>query len=213
MPTTPVKPITAASETDFLRVYKDKINALIEDGVDPSVALLNQIRAYLLGDRVLGPTGLAISSTDLAVASIAFTFQAAGGYYAKAAVTAGTALAAGTIPTNKWGLYKFVIGVNGTIDCLPAAANFTTGYDSEALAIAAMPATTADHAALGYVTVLTAVGSPFVGGTDALQGGTGGNPSSDTNYYDATVNEVQEATGAAIGAAVTAPGIDLIELI
>jgi hypothetical protein len=194
MTTTPVKPITAASETDFLRVYKNKINALLD---------------LLLGDRILSDPALAIGSTDENVASAAFTFQIAGVQYSKAAVAAGTALAAGTIPADKWGLYKFVIGVNGTIDCLAAAANFTTGYDTEAEAIAAIPATTAAHAPLGYITVLTAVGDPFVGGTDALQGGTGGNPASDTNYYDATPTEV---TGAA-GDVVDTDNFYLIELI
>ena len=75
------------------------------------------------------------------------------------------------------------IDAAGTISTLAGAANFTTGYDDEAAAIAALPAVAANNISMGYVAVLTAVGSAFVGGTDALQGGAGGNPSSDTNYY------------------------------
>lgn len=126
---------------------------------------------------------LAIGSTPTAVSSTAFQYAIATAMAFKAAVAAGTALAAGTIPTNTWGVYLFSINAAGTIACTAGAANFTTGYASEALALAALPATPADQASMGHVTVLTAVGSPFVGGTDALEGGAGGNPSSDTNYY------------------------------
>jgi len=139
------------------------------------------------GGAVLDDPALAIGTTDTDVASDAFGFVAArAGVYEKAAVAVGTALAAGTIPADTWGLYRFVIGADGTIDCLAAAANFTTGYASEALAIAVIPDVTADHADLGYVTVKTAVGLAFIGGTDSLKTGVAGNVASETNYYSAT---------------------------
>ncbi len=37
---------------------------------------------------------------------------------------------------------------------------------------------------LGYITVLTGSGLDWTAGTDALQGGAGGDPSDDTNYFD-----------------------------
>jgi hypothetical protein len=138
-----------------------------------------------VGDSALETTGLAIGSTDTAVASDAFHYAIAGAAYRKAAVAAGTALAAGTITADAWGIYRFSIDAAGTITCTAGAANFTTGYATEADAIAALPALPADEADMGYLTVLTDSGNDFIGGTDALQGGASGNPSDDTNYYPA----------------------------
>jgi len=86
----------------------------------------------------------------------------------------------------------------GTTTFTSAANNYTTGYATEALAIAALPAQTADKVRIGYITVLTEVGSPFVFGTDAFEGGAAGNPASVTNYYNTagtadTTNPLWEA--------------------
>ena len=48
---------------------------------------------------------------------------------------------------------------------------------------------------MGHLTVLTASGQPFIAGTDALEGGSSGNPSDDTNYTSAS------ATLTTVGAA------------
>ncbi len=147
--------------------------------------------AKMLSDRVLNSPELAIGSTDTQVASGAFDYQigaAAGGvntFKKKGAVAAGTALAAGTIPINKWGVYLVSIDAAGTITVTGGAANGTTGYASEAAAIAALPATPASQAALGYFTVQTHSGTTFIGTTDALAGGTTGNEAAATNYYNA----------------------------
>lgn len=164
-------------------------------GTLTGAASLNVLTATNNADRVLSATGLVRGSTDTSVANIAFTYQVGAAlgsvntYFAKAAVTAGTALAAGAIPANKWGLYVMSI-IAGTITMTPAAANFTTGYNSEALAKAALVATPAGAAAMGYFTVLTASGQPFIGNTDALAGGSSGNPATTTNYYDAGLGYV-----------------------
>jgi len=134
-------------------------------------------------DGVLNTSTLAIGTGPTTLSSTAFSYLIGTAAYSKAAVATGIALAAGTIPINKWGIYRVQIDAAGTISTLAGAANFTTGYDDEAAAIAALPAVAANNISMGYVAVLTAVGSAFVGGTDALQGGAGGNPSSDTNYY------------------------------
>jgi len=131
-------------------------------------------------------TVLARGSTDTAVGSTAFQYAVARTQYAKAAVAAGTALAAGTIPADKWGLYRLSINASGTFAFAAAAANFTTGYASEAAAIAAIPSTPAGSVDVGYVTVLTAGAQAFVGGTDALAGGASGNPATTTNYSPAS---------------------------
>ncbi len=159
---------------------------------------LNEIRAYLLGNRMLNSGALAIGSTDDQVATGAFSYQIDGVLKTKAAVAAGTALPAGTTPIDKWGVYLVSIDAAGTITVTAGAANFGVGngYATEALAIAALPDTPEDEVAIGYFTVLTEVGSAFVAATDALEGGAAGNPASVTNYYDAGVNDV-----AAIGEA------------
>ena len=126
------------------------------------------------------------------VASTAFYFSISGGASTlKAAVAAGTALPAQTVPANKWALYRLSIIADGTITVTPAALN-TTGYNTEALAVAALPAVPANSAAMGFLTVQTAAGLAFVANTDALAGGTGGNPATTTNYYP------ESSTGAQI---------------
>lgn len=120
---------------------------------------------------VPGSMGLAIGGTTTNVASGAFSFYIAGTKYTKTALPAGTALAAGTIPQNKWGIYRFSINAAGTIAVTPGALNFTTGYASEALAIAALPALPASSADMGYVTVMSTTGGGFIGGTSNLNDG------------------------------------------
>ena len=107
---------------------------------------------------------LAIGSTKSRVASVQFNFYLAGVAYSKAAVAAGTAPPAQTIPQNLWGLFAFSIGSDGTIDAAGAAAN-TDGYASEAAAIAACPAAAASHVLIGYVTVMSTAEAGFVGAT------------------------------------------------
>ena len=104
----------------------------------------------------------------------------------KAAVAAGTAIGAQTVPLDKWALYRLSINAAGTITVTPAAANATTGYANEAAAIAALPALPALGTDMGYITVLTAVGLAWIAGTDALAGGTTGNEALTTNYYPAS---------------------------
>lgn len=124
-------------------------------------------------------------STDTAVASGAFKFSVNGVPEAKAAVTTGTALTAQTVPANTWAVYAFDIASGGAITMLPGALNATTGYSSEALAIAGCPSRVTAKARMGYITVKTAVGLAFVGATDGLAGGSSGNVASTTNYYPA----------------------------
>lgn len=125
---------------------------------------------------------LSIGSTDTRIASAAFPYLLGGTNYSKTAVAAGTALPAGTIPASQWGVYRVSINTAGTIAITAGAANYTTGYASEALAIAALPAVPAGEWNVGYVTV-QASASTFIAGTDALQGGASGNPATTTTYY------------------------------
>lgn len=134
-------------------------------------------------DAPLLVAGLVIGSTDdKKVKSVAFQYVIA--RVASAKATVETALAAGTIPADKWGIYLKSIDTAGSITSTAGAANFSTGYDNEAAAIAALPATPADEISMGRVTVLTKVGFAFIGGTDSLAGGASGNVAATTNYVD-----------------------------
>jgi hypothetical protein len=123
-------------------------------------------------------------STDTAVATGAFRFLITGqaASEAKAAVTTGTALTAQTVPADTWALYVFDVPTGGTIAMTPASLN-TTGYATEALAIAACPPRVSAKARLGYITVKTKAATAWIGATDALAGGSSGNVASATNYY------------------------------
>jgi hypothetical protein len=134
------------------------------------------------GTGVITPGTLGIGTT-VTLATGAQTIQING---VPAAITAQTAQAfgaLGTIPASTWGLISVQRVAAGTTTFVSAAANYTTGYATEAAAIAAMPAITANTVQVGYLTVL-ATSSGWVAGTDALAGGTGGNPATTTNYYN-----------------------------
>jgi len=116
--------------------------------------------------------------------------------------------ALGTIPANMWGLVAVDVVGNGTITLVSAAANYTTGYATEALAIAALPAITSANARVCYITV-QASASTFVFATDALTGGTGGNPATTTNYY--TVAGLYDTTAWTAAQIATLSGTVLVD--
>ena len=143
---------------------------------------LSTLFAGIAGDSVLVQGSLGIGTTvTLATAAQGICINGVPVLVAAQAAQAFGAL--GTIPADTWG----VIGVErvaaGTTTFTSGAANYTTGYATEAEAIAALPAQSADKVRVGYITIL-ASGSGWVAGTDALEGGTGGNPATTTEYYN-----------------------------
>jgi len=151
--------------------------------------LTNDIRDKLLGNYPVTKTGLAIGSTETAVATGALDFTIAGVRYSKAAVVAGTAPGNDVIPEDTYGAVAFDIGVNGTIDAIEAVDN-ATGYASAALAIAGIPAAAAGHARLGTVTA--------IGSEDDFAFGTTNLDADDTTVVYADGETNLEAIGAAI---------------
>lgn len=144
--------------------------------------------------KMVSALGLALSSDGVTIASVpsigttvtlamsAGTITIAGVPVVVAAQTAQALGALGTIPASTWGIIAIDRVAAGTTTFVSGAANYTTGYVNEAAAINAQPAKTANKARVGYITVLASA-SGFVVGTDALAGGTGGNPATTTNYY------------------------------
>ncbi len=99
------------------------------------------------------------------------------------AVAAGTAFTATThdVTADKWGLFLLSVDADGTTFTItPSAA---LNYNTEALAIAALPAVPTDNACMGVVTVQATSGAIFNATTDALAGGSSGTPANATNYY------------------------------
>lgn len=138
--------------------------------IDALQTLTNDIRAKLKGDYIISTTGLGIGSTPANVANIAFDFGINGIVYKKAAITAGTALSGDDVPQSTYGAWRLEVGANGTADIIEAAAN-ATGYASAALAIAGLPALSADHVSMGVVTAINSAAA-FVPGTTDLDAGT-----------------------------------------
>lgn len=179
---------TTAPGSD-LRQETIQFNQAITDTQSQALGLSSS-RVFAWGSTAANNTTNALQtmgrgSTDTAVATGSLRFiitgQAASEF--KAAVTTGTAVTAQTVPADTWAIYAFDIATGGTIAMLPGAANATTGYATEAAAIAACPQRVTAKARLGYITVKTKAGTAWIGATDALAGGSSGNPASITNYY------------------------------
>lgn len=131
-----------------------------------------------LNDKVMSAARPSIGSTPTQVASVAFDFALNGVNYTKAAVAAGSALTATTVPTTKWGLFGWEVVGAGTVTSLDAADN-ATGYATEALALAAMPSQTADKVFFMYITVSRTGSGGFVGATTSLA-----DADTTVNYYN-----------------------------
>ena len=123
------------------------------------------------------------------------TFLAAGVPYTLADTTSCNTGTTKTIAASQWA--AFVIDATNSTTL---AGTWTATVTSEALAIAAAKATAfvADKCRLGYVTV-QAGAATWTAGTDALETGTGGTVSTDTNYYQ--FYELVPMTGATSTAA------------
>lgn len=148
-------------------------NALLSDLVD--------FARLFTTDGVLVATVLS-RGTTVTLAATASTITISGVPVVVAAQTAQAFGALGTIPASTWGIVAVDAVAAGTLTFVSGTANYTTGYATEALAIAAFPAKTANKARLGYLTVLASA-STFIFATDSLAGGATGNPATTTNYY------------------------------
>jgi hypothetical protein len=132
------------------------------------------------GGFALGNPGFAIDTNFDVQAVNAFDVVSGGQF---ATIAAGADFDTGTVEVlaaDKWGAALLSIDADGT----PYLQWTGVDWATEAEAIAGLDAITpTGEVVVGYVTVLTDSGNTWTAGTDALQGGTGGNPSDDTNYY------------------------------
>jgi hypothetical protein len=137
-----------------------------------------------LNNQCLDPPGLAIDTNFDVQTGAAIVYLLAGARYDLASgVSCDTGTSAGISTNNYWAVMLVSVDNAGALTGT-WADNAGAGYSTEALAIAALPAVPANQVAIGFVAVKTGAGAAWDAGTDALEGGTGGDPSADTNYYD-----------------------------
>ena len=110
---------------------------------------------------------LAVGTTKTNVAHGAVTFMVDGKFYTLPANAAGVAFTAVTVPQNKYGAWAYDVGANLTVDVIAAADN-ATGYNSAALAAAALAAPDSGHKRLGIFTAASSDAGGFVAGTTEI---------------------------------------------
>ena len=151
-------------------------------------ALLTALTGLLAeagGADVAVTTGaLAIGSSDTNISTGAQVIAINGVRTALAAQANQATGALGTVPANTWAIVGVERVAAGTTTFTSGASNYTTGYATEALAIADLPSQTADRVRVGYITVQADAAQPFIFGTDAFAGGSTGNQAQATNYYN-----------------------------
>jgi len=178
-----LKKITTANGSD-LRQLEIQHNELVKT--------VQAMQSGMTGNQILtwygvgpnsGTSPMKIGSTDTRVGTAAVLMSILGVPVVKAVDDAGTTFGAlGTIPASTWGVIALDVVAAGTVTFASGTANYTTGYATEALAIAALPPQVTVKARMGYVTILASA-SGWVAATDALAGGSSGNPATTTNYY------------------------------
>lgn len=189
--------ITAPPGTD-LRQTEIQHNAVVNDlaalAFGGSIDVVWAWQTAIAAGASNGGQGLGRGSTDTQIGNGAFKFSVNGVPEAKTATAAGTAIGAQTVPADKWASYALDIATGGAITVSPSALNATTGYATEALAIAGVVPRVTAKARMGYITLLTKAATAWIAATDALAGGASGNPATTTNYYP--FDGVMSPTGA-----------------
>ena len=165
------------------------LNQIIEDtyvGLGADKGKLGQwlTRMYdRMRTRLLGNPTLGIDSDTDVKNTTAYDYMIADVVYTDAINGNCDTGTTATFPTTTWGIFKVSVNTSGTLTAT-WVTNGSAGYAIEALAIAALPDTPAGGLCIGYVTVQAHATGQFLAGTDALEGGSGGDPSADTNYYN-----------------------------
>lgn len=164
-----------------LRAYFKSLDSFFSS-IYEGVSGNNSIRTHLMGDRLFsGNPALAISSNfDVSVNAVVVAIDGALASIGAGVCDTGTTA---TFPSGKWGVFLVSTDSAGTFTAT-WDTNGSNGYDDEEQAKNALPDAPDSEAPIGYVTVQAHASNSFTAGTDALQGGTGGNPSQDTNYYN-----------------------------
>lgn len=199
------------TEIDALRTLANELrtdHATTRSVDGDQTTLANNLRSWSLSFP-LGNPNFAISSNFDIQNGSAFSYCVGGVLYSQAANQTFDTGTAATFAAGKWGIGLISITHTGG-ETITWDTNEGAGFDSEALAIAALPSLPGPtHCPLGYVTVQAHAANTFTAGTDALQGGTGGNASPDTNYYNMidALGLLADAISSSPPAALSAPAV------
>jgi hypothetical protein len=133
------------------------------------------------GAIVLDNPGLVIDTNFDVKNANAFSGVSGGLFFSAAANVNFDTGTAQVTTADQWVAALLSIDLDGTTTYLQYGAEAAT----EAAAIAQLDALTpTGDVVVGYVAIKTGSAVTWTAGTDALQGGTGGTPSADTNYYN-----------------------------
>lgn len=175
---------TQKTSTDESKTLTDELHddhATYKTVVDDLKTLLNDVRTYLTGDRLWsGNPALAIDTNFDVQSANAVVVSIDGVLASVAAATCDTGTAA-TFPTTTWGIFLVSSDSAGTLTAT-WNTNTSSGFSTEALAKAGLPAAPSAEAPVGFVTVQAHATGTFLAGTDALTTGTGGDVANATNF-------------------------------
>ena len=165
------------------------LNAILEDRYPGLGAEKGNLTGWLTRmydlsrNRLLSNPTLAIDTNFDVKNGAAYDYMLAGIVYTDAADGNCNTGTAATFPLDTWGIFKVSVDSSGALTAT-WATNSSAGYFNETLAIAALPDTPSGELCIGYVTVQAKGDGQWLAGTDALEGGSGGDVSQDTNYYN-----------------------------
>ena len=157
--------------------------------LDSLIALVNELKTKLNLLQTLalyaplGNPGFQIKTNFDIENSLAFPYVNGGTLKNVAVSQTWDTGTAATFPQGRFGAALLSMTASAT-RLVTWFTNSTSGYASEAAAIAAITLPDTDVTALGYATVQAHAGNSFTAGTDALTGGSGGNVAAATTYYN-----------------------------
>jgi len=134
---------------------------------------------------VLTSAGCAVGSNTARCANGEFEYYSGGEKRTVAANAVGTAPTATALPATKFGLFGFEVNKAGTVAAKDAADN-ATGYNTAALALAAIPTATAGSVLFMYFIVEAKSGGAWTGATDDL---VAGSDCQSITFYNVTPNK------------------------
>lgn len=118
-------------------------------------------------DYLESAPSLQIGTTKPNLAHVEFTHMHSQVQKTEPALPAGIALTGDTIPQNKYGAFRLEIDSGEVLDVVEAA-DHATGYDTETLALEALPGVSANHVEVGILTVMSVNVGGFIPATTDL---------------------------------------------
>jgi len=135
----------------------------VKNSVNELQCLAGQVKAALQGDYVEGNTQLSAGTIKTNVLHCTVLNRINGELYS---VTGACSSMTGcVVPQNKYSAWR--VERSATATCVIPAANSCTGYATAALALAALPALTADNTSFGTIVAIATCGC-FVPNTTKL---------------------------------------------